>query len=85
MAITESPGLFLDEIVDFLASAPSSEEMLAYRPSEQIRQRASELLQKHRDEGITAEEEQELDQFVQAELLLQLIKARIHARRARQP
>jgi hypothetical protein len=81
----ESTSLYHDEIVDFLASAPSREELLNFRPSERVQRRARELLAKLRDGKVTSEEEQELEQFEQAELLMQLICARIHAQKAVRP
>ena len=81
MATVETPATYLDEILDFLASAPSSEQMLNYRPSQQVQQRARDLLAKQNRGLLTPEEEEELDQFGQAEMFMQLLAARIHARR----
>jgi len=81
VATVETPATYLDEILDFLASAPSSEQMLNYRPSQQVQQRARDLLAKQNRGLLTPEEEEELDQFGQAEMFMQLLAARIHARR----
>jgi hypothetical protein len=70
---------FTGEIADFLARGPSPEQMLSFRPSAQVQQRASELLAKQRDSRLSAEEEWELDQFEHAEMLMQLVKAKIRA------
>ncbi len=85
METVQSTSLYHDEIVDFLASAPSREELLNFRPSERVQWRARELLAKLRDDNLTSEEQQELDQFEQAEFLMQLICARIHAQKAVRP
>jgi hypothetical protein len=85
MTVAETQARVLDELAAFLASGPSREELLAFRFSEQTRQRAHELLDKLRDGHLTEEEERELDQFEQADLLMQLVAARIHAARVRHP
>jgi hypothetical protein len=77
MATTQAPARFTAEIAQFLASAPSPDELLSFHPSESVQQRASELLRKQSEGRITAEEQWELDQFEHAEMLMQLIKATI--------
>jgi hypothetical protein len=79
MALTQTPARFTREIADFLAKGPSPEQLLSFRPSSQVQQRASELLAKQCDRRLTAEEEWELDQFEHAEMLMQLVKATIRA------
>ena len=81
MATVETPATYLDEVLDFLASAPTPEQMLDYRPSEQVQRRASALLAKQTRGLLSPEEQEELDQFAQAEMFMQLLAARIHARR----
>jgi hypothetical protein len=85
MASTSDTLGALEEIADFLASGPSPEELLRFRPSPQIQARAEELLDKLKDGCLSLEERGELDQFEQAERLVRLVKARIRAGRARQP
>jgi hypothetical protein len=85
MASTQTTGGVLEEIADFLASGPSPEQLLQFRPSPQTLARAQELLEKLKDGCISGEERRELDQFEHAERLVRLIKARIHARTARRP
>jgi hypothetical protein len=84
MASTQSTVSVLEEIADFLASGPSSEELLQFRPSLQTQSRAQELLEKLKDGRLSAEEGRELDQYEHAERLMRLVKARIHARTAPQ-
>jgi hypothetical protein len=77
MATAQNVTWLTKEIADLLASCPSREELLNFRPSDQVQQRASELLQKLKDGRITREEQWELDQFGFAESLMRLIKARL--------
>jgi hypothetical protein len=77
MATIESPTPLMKELADFLASGPSPKQLLKFRPSKAVQRRARELLARLKDDRITDEEKFELDQFVQAELLMRLVKARI--------
>jgi hypothetical protein len=79
MAVAQKPPVLLIEISEFLASAPSQEELLKYRPSEQLQERARDLLAKLKNDRLTAEEERELDQFEWVDSLLGLVQARIRA------
>lgn len=83
MASLQDTGGALEEIADFLASGPSSDELLRFRPSPQLQARAQELLEKRKDGCLSNEELRELDQFEHAERLVRLTKASIHARKAR--
>jgi hypothetical protein len=75
----------IGEIADFLASGPSPEELLQFRPSLQTQARAEELLEKLKQGCLSADERAELDQFEQVERLMRFVKARIQAAKARQP
>jgi hypothetical protein len=74
-----------EEIADFLASGPSPEELLQFRPSLQIRARAEELLLKLKDGCLSEDDRAELDRFEQVERLMRFVKARIRAAKAPQP
>jgi hypothetical protein len=82
MATTQSSTLFLDEVVELLTSGPSREELLNYHPSEQVQQRARELLTKLNSGDTTLDEERELDQFQHVESLMRLVKARLRTKKA---
>ena len=77
MATVESPTPLMEELADFLAKGPSPQQLLKFRPSRIVQRRAAELLSRLKDDRITDEEKCELDQFVQAELLMRLVKGRI--------
>lgn len=72
-----SPEKTIKEIVtDFLGSAPSLEEIVAYRLPDELQQRAHYLLQKNRENILTNEERSEMDEFRQLDHLLTLVKAK---------
>lgn len=81
MPTTRSATWLAEEVADFLATCPTREQLLNYRPSAQAQERARRLLEKLKDGRITAEEQRELDQFEYAEILLRLVKARLRARK----
>lgn len=78
MAGNRRSSWLTEEIAKFLATCPSREQLLGYRPPAHVQERALELLQKAKSSSINADEQWELDQFEHAEMLMQLIKA--HAR-----
>ena len=80
MSAIQTPTRLVDEIADFLASSPTREQLLSFRPSETVQQHARELLTKSNQGTLTAEDERELSQLEQAELLMRLVKSRIHSR-----
>jgi hypothetical protein len=66
------------ETLDFLASRPTLEHIVAFKASAVMQQRLEELLDKNREEGLTEAEEAELDAYEQVNDLMILLKA--HAR-----
>jgi hypothetical protein len=64
------------EMIDFLASGPTPAQIVAFKISPTAQGRLEALLDKHREEGLTAEETAELDAYVQVNHLLLLLKAR---------
>lgn len=69
--------IYLDEVADMLATRPARDEVLAFRPSEGVETRFAELIAKQRAEGLSDDEQEELEQFQQTEMLLRLLKARL--------
>lgn len=52
------------------------DEVRTFQPSAETRSRVSELLQREKTSGLTAEERRELDHYEDLELLMNLAKAR---------
>ena len=77
MSVESPPLLVLEEVADFLASRPTPDEILDFRPSNAAQERARELLAKSSAGELTLEEDQELAQFDQIERLMRLLKARV--------
>jgi len=85
VATTSSNSSAFEEIADFLAAGPSPEEILQFRPSLQTQARAIELLERLKEDALSAEERAELNQFEQVERLMRFVKARIHAVKTTRP
>ncbi len=80
MSIVETPTRLLDEIAEFLASSPTREQLLSFRPSESVQRQARELLIRSNEGTLSAQEHRELNQLEQAELLMRLVKSRVLVR-----
>jgi hypothetical protein len=75
MAVAPDRALF-DEITDFLASAPTAETIIAYKPSPVLDQRLHELLDKNSQDQISPKERTELNEFLQMNHLLTVLQAK---------
>lgn len=62
------------EVLEFLATLPSPEEILSLRPSKNVQARISLLLQKSKIENLTPEEEKEWEQYQYLEHLVRMAK-----------
>ena len=71
-----SPTIAFDEIIAFLASAPSSEAIIAFQPPEQLQARMHDLMQKNRQDTLSAEEEIELDEFLRMNRFMSRLQAK---------
>ena len=64
------------EFVDFIVTGISPQQILAFRPSEETRERVSYLLAMEKAGKISEEEEVELNEFEQFEHVMRMAKAR---------
>jgi len=74
MAIPAADTAF-NELIRFLASSPSTEEVVAYKPPDRLQTRMSELLDKNRRDQLTAEESIELDEFIRMNRFMSRLQA----------
>ncbi len=66
------------EVLEFLATLPTPEEIIALRPSEALQAQISNLLEKNRTQGLTPAEEQIWEQYQHLEHLIRMAKAKAH-------
>jgi hypothetical protein len=69
-----SPVYF--EIVDFIAAGTTPETVIDFEPSLEAQQRLATLIERDRADILSAEEEAELDHFMELEHILRMAKAR---------
>jgi hypothetical protein len=74
----QSPSL-INDFADFLGTGPSREEILQWRPSAPVERRYHELTVKRKEGALPAEEERELEAFLNSEIVLSLLKARLRS------
>lgn len=79
MATLEARTLF-DEILDFLASTPTPEQIVAFHPSEALQSRLHELLDRNREGILSDDESAELDEFSRMNHLMSMLKIRARKR-----
>jgi hypothetical protein len=76
MAVAPSSTLF-DEVIEFLASMPSSGAILAFKPSAMLEQRLTYLMEQNKRDFITRDERAELDEFLRMNHLINMLKIRV--------
>ncbi len=67
------------ELLDFLASNPTREQLMAYKISAVAQNRLEDLLYKNREETLSAEERAELETYFRLSDWVALLKARAHS------
>lgn len=65
------------EITDFLATNPTPEEIIAYQLPDDLQARAHELLDLNGEGKLTAEERDEMFDFVRVERMMSLLKIKM--------
>jgi hypothetical protein len=65
-----------EEVIDFLAAGTSPGNLIAFRPSEEAKQRVAALIEREKAATLTSDEKSELEHYMQLEHLMRLAKAR---------
>ena len=68
--------LVYEDIVDFLASAPSPERILKHKASPKVQARVHELVQRKKHSTLHKEDNDELATFLMLEHIMRLAKAK---------
>jgi hypothetical protein len=66
----------LEEMIDFLCSGPTLDQIIAFKVSDRAQERLAELLDKNREEGLSELENAELDAYEHVDYVISLLKAR---------
>lgn len=73
MAFAPTDTVF-DIVLDFLASTPTPEQIVAYQPPEPLQERLSILLEQNRSGGLSAPEQNELEEFLRMNRFMSRLK-----------
>jgi hypothetical protein len=65
-----------EEVIEFIAAGTSPDNVASFRPSEATRQHVTELIEREKTIGLSADERSELEHYLQLEHLMRLAKAR---------
>lgn len=65
----------MDEVIEFLASTPTTQQIIAFAPSSPLQDRASYLLEINWVGTLTAEDHAELDEFGRLNHFMSMLKA----------
>ena len=79
MVSAQIPQHVYDEVLDYLASKASPEDILAFKASEEAEERATYLSEKNSEGTLTPDEEQELQHLLYLSRKISLLKARAAA------
>jgi hypothetical protein len=70
------PEILFDDLLEFLVSRPTPQEIVGYQVSDALNTRFHQLLRDNSHDCITADEQAELARFLQIHHLLIMLKAR---------
>jgi hypothetical protein len=65
-----------DEFLDYLVSKASPKEILAFRPSEEAQKRADYLTELNKENRLSNEERNELEQLMEFDLLISMLRVK---------
>lgn len=79
--MTSAPAeLLFDEILEFLASSPTAEQIVNYQPPVALQQRLSDLLERNHSTRLSDDEQHELDEFLRMNRLMSRLKLKARKR-----
>lgn len=70
----------VDVITDFLASEPTPDELIAYHLPDDLQSRVDALIERNGEGQLTFDEQQELLDFMRADEVIALLKAKTQRR-----
>lgn len=73
MAIAKTHTI-LDEIAEFFMSRPTAEEIADFQVSDEGQKRASELLERNRQNLLTPDERAEMEEFMRLDHVMTVVK-----------
>ena len=65
-----------EEIIDFIAAGTTPETVVEFRPSDSVQQRVAGLVERSKEGSISADDQSELEDYLQLEHIMIMAKAR---------
>ena len=65
-----------EEIIDFIAAGTTPESVVAFHPSDSVQQPVAELVERAKEDSLSAEDQSELEDYLQLEHIMIMAKAR---------
>jgi hypothetical protein len=78
--LNEPVRTVFDVITDFLASGPTTEELISYHLPDDLQSRVDELVERNGEGQLTFDEQQELFDFMRADEMMALLKTKTKLR-----
>lgn len=75
MAVAQLNPVY-DELLDYIISKATPQEILAFKPSDAAQERANELTEKNKQGTLSPEEKAELGQLIELDTLVSALKAK---------
>jgi len=85
MATPIPNDMIIDSIIDFLASSPSNDEILAFRPPPALQSRLNTLLTRNRSSRLSVDEQRQLDECLLMNRLIGRLKLKARQESANNP
>ena len=76
MSANAPPATLFDDILDFLSSSPTPEQIVAFEPPAHLQERLSDLLARNRESQLAPQEQAELDEFLDMNRFMSRLKLR---------
>jgi hypothetical protein len=70
------PPMIFSEILDFLVTSPSLQEIIDFKPSQDLEEQLSYLLAQNKRDALSEEERLDLDAFLQLNHFVNMLKIR---------
>ncbi len=67
-----------EEVIDFIAAGTTPKSITSFQPSAAVKERVADLIDREKNNELSAEEKSELDHYMMLEHLIRLAKARAH-------
>jgi len=67
-----------DEVIDFIAAGTTPETLIAFQLSPSAKELLEDLVYRAKTEGLSPDEQKELDEFLVVEHIMTLVKAKAH-------